>query len=289
MTQAREISTKIRSVQGTRKITRAMEMVAASKMRKAQDRMFAARPYAEKIREVIGHLAKSHPEFHHLFLEKREVKRVGFIIVSTDRGLCGSLNTNLFKLALNSILEWQKKGADVRLCLLGQKAEAFFRRIKGEVSALTTHLGDKPAVKDLYGIVKVMFDAYAQKELDLLYIVHNEFINTMRQQPLMRQVLPIEPEERTTQLDYYWDYIYEPDAKEVLSLLLRRYVESQVYQAVVENIASEQSARMVAMKNASDNAKQLIDDLKLAYNKARQAAITKELADIIGGAEALNG
>lgn len=287
MPQAREIRSKIGSVQNTRKITRAMEMVAASKMRKAQERMQAARPYAEKIRAVIGHLAKSHPEYHHIYLAQRPLKRVGYIIVSTDRGLCGSLNTNLFKLALKSILEQEKQGVEVELCLLGQKAESFFKRVGGKITATATHLGDKPAAKDLIGIVKVMFDAYAAQKIDALYMVSTEFINTMRQKPILREVLPIQPSEDTSRVDYYWDYIYEPDAQTVLTLLLNRYVEALVYQAVVENIASEQSARMVAMKNASDNAGSLINDLKLAYNKARQSAITRELADIIGGAEAI--
>jgi F-type H+-transporting ATPase subunit gamma len=287
MPQAREIRSKIGSVQNTRKITRAMEMVAASKMRKAQERMQAARPYAEKIRAVIGHLAKSHPEYHHIYLAQRPLKRVGYIIVSTDRGLCGSLNTNLFKLALKSILEQEKQGIEVELCLLGQKAESFFKRVGGKITATATQLGDKPAAKDLIGIVKVMFDAYAAQKIDALYMVSTEFINTMRQKPILREVLPIQPSADTSRVDYYWDYIYEPDAQTVLTLLLNRYVEALVYQAVVENIASEQSARMVAMKNASDNAGSLINDLKLAYNKARQSAITRELADIIGGAEAI--
>jgi len=289
MANAREIRTKINSIKNTRQITRAMEMVAASKMRKAQERMFASRPYAEKILDVIGHLANSHPEFRHQFFEEREeVKKVGYIIVSTDRGLCGGLNINLFKLALKSMEEWQDKGAELELCLLGQKAEHFFKRVGGNVAASAVHLGDAPGVKQLIGVVNVMFKAYAKGNIDRLYLLFNRFENTMIQRPQLEQVLPLVKKD-DKKLKYYWDYIYEPDAKEVLEMLLTRYIESQVYQAAVENIASEQSARMVAMKSASENAAGIIDDLQLAYNKARQSAITSELADIIGGAEALNG
>ena len=287
MSTSREIRSKINSVKSTQKITRAMEMVAASKMRKAQDRMFATRPYALKIRDVIGHLAKSHPEFRHIFFEERPIKRAGIIIVTTDRGLCGSLNVNLLKTSIEQINTWQQQDAEVDLCLLGHKAEAFFKRFGGNIKALATHIGDQPTLKDLIGIVKVMLDAYSEKKLDALHIVYNEFVNTMIQKPKVEQILPLVPD-TSDRLDYYWDYIYEPDARDVLNQLLTRYVEAEVYQSVVENIASEQAARMVAMRNASENASQLIDDLQLAYNKARQAAITAELADIIAGAEAIS-
>ncbi len=287
MATAKEIKSKIGSVQNTQKITRAMEMVAASKMRKTQDRMNASRPYAEKMREVISHLAKSHPEYHHLFLDKREEKRAGYIVIGTDRGLCGGLNVNLLKLMSKELKRCQDSNVEFDLCLIGQKTQAFFKRAGGNVLATASQLGELPTLKTLIGIVKVMFDAYADKSIDALYIAHNDFVNTMTQKPILQQLLPLVPEE-SGQLDYYWDYIYEPDAKEVLELLLRRYMEAQVYQAVVENIACEQAARMVAMKNASENAGNIIDDLQLAYNKARQASITTELADIIGGSEAIS-
>lgn len=286
MSGAKEIRSKISSIKKTQKITRAMEMVAASKMRKAQDRMQTSRPYAEKIRQVIGHLAKGRPEYQHIYLQQREIKRVGIILVSTDRGLCGSLNINLFKTALQAMKEWQAKGVHIDLCLIGNKAESFFRRYGGNVIAHAGHVADAPGVNDLVGIVKVMLDAYRNGTIDALFLGFNEFINTMTQKPDLQQLLPLVPTQDDT-LNYYWDYIYEPDAKELLEALLTRYVESQVYQAVVENIASEQAARMMSMKNASDNAGELIGDLQLAYNKARQAAITRELSEIVSGAAAV--
>lgn len=287
MSAAREIRTKIASIKSTQKITRAMELVAASKMRKAQIRMSVSRPYAQRIRQVIAHVASSHSEYQHPYLQKREtIKRVGFIIVSTDRGLCGSLNIALFKTTLLAMEEWRKKNVGIDLCLIGHKAINFFRRIGGNILAQAEHLGDAPAVTDTVGIVKVMLDAYTKGDLDALYIVHNEFITTMSQKPRVLQLLPIEvpKEERRPG---YWDYIYEPDAKALLNLLLTRYIETQVYQSVVENIACEQAARMVAMKNATENANELIDELALIYNKARQAAITREIAEIVAGAAAV--
>ncbi len=286
MAGAKEINTKIRSIKNTQKITRAMEMVAASKMRKAQERMTVSRPYATRIRKVIGHLASSHTEYHHPYLAVRDVKRAGYMIVTSDRGLCGGLNANLLKTALLAMREQHENNVELDLCLIGNKAEAFFKRAGGHVVAKADHLGDAPQVTDLIGIVKVMLTAYDEGTLDSLFIVYNEFVNTMTQKPRILQLLPIVT---TTEkeLDHYWDYIYEPEAKKLLDLLLSRYVESQVYQAVVENIACEQAARMVAMKNATENAGDLITTLQLAYNKARQAAITQELAEIVGGAAAV--
>jgi len=286
MANAKEIRTQITSINKTRKITRAMEMVAASKMRKAQNRMERSKPYAVRMRQVIGHLAKANPEYHHKYTIKREFKRVGFIIVATDRGLCGGLNINMLKTALQKMSEYNEQGLEIDLCLIGSKAEGFFKRTGGNVIAQTTHLGDKPSVTDLIGIVKVMLDAYDNETLDALYIVSNEFINTMTQQPFIEQLLPLEPDTDQA-LEHYWDYIYEPDARVLLEGLLGRYIESQVYQAVIENIACEQAARMIAMKSASDNAGELMDDLRLAYNKARQAAITQELSEIVSGAAAV--
>lgn len=287
MSAAREIRTKIGSIKSTQKITRAMELVAASKMRKAQLRMSASRPYASRIRQVIAHVASSHSEYHHPYLISREtIKRVGFIVVSTDRGLCGSLNVTLFKTTLLAMEEWRKKGVAVDLCLIGHKAITFFRRIGGNVLAEAEHLGDAPNITDLIGIVKVMLDAYNNGQLDALYITYNEFVSTMVQKPRVLQLLPIEvpKEERRPG---YWDYIYEPDAKKLLDILLVRYIETQVYQAVVENIACEQAARMIAMQNATENAGELIDELQLIYNKARQASITREIAEIVAGAAAV--
>jgi len=286
MPGAKEIRSKISSIKKTQKITRAMEMVAASKMRKAQDRMQTSRPYAEKIRQVIGHLALGRPEYRHIYLQQREIKRVGVILVSTDRGLCGSLNINLFKTALQVMKEWHAKGVQIDLCLIGNKAENFFRRYGGSVIGHAAHLGDSPSVTELVGVVKVMLDAYRNGSIDALFLGFNEFINTMTQRPDLQQLLPLVPTKDDT-LNYHWDYIYEPDARQLLDALLTRYIESQVYQAVVENIASEQAARMMAMKNASDNAGELIGDLQLAYNKARQAAITQELSEIVSGAAAV--
>ena len=287
MASGKEIRSKIKSVQNTQKITRAMEMVAASKMRKAQDRMSATRPYAENIRRVIGHLAMAHPEYTHAYMRERAVKRVGIIVVSTDRGLCGGLNTNLFKAGLGVLREWKDKGVDVDVCSIGSKGLGFFKRVGGNIVAEASGLGDAPRLEELLGSVKVMLDAYDNGEIDRLFVVYNQFVNTMTQKSMVEQLLPINAAEETKDLAYHWDYIYEPDAKEVLSQLLMRYVESLVYQGVVENIACEQAARMVAMKAASDNAGDLIGELKLAYNKARQASITQELSEIVAGAAAV--
>lgn len=286
MAVGKEIRTKIGSIKNTQKITSAMEMVAASKMRKAQDRMEATKPYAEKIRGVIGHLAMGHTEYKHHYIIEREVKRVGFIIVSTDRGLCGGLNTNLFKSALKSMQEIQEQEVEIDLCLIGSKAAGFFNRFGGNVVAKTSGLGDAPTVTDLIGTVKVMLDAFDEGRIDRLFLVHNEFVNTMTQEPKVHQLLPVEKHEED-ELKHHWDYIYEPDAKEILDVLLVRYIESQVYQGVVDNIACEQASRMVAMKAATDNAGDIIDELQLIYNKARQAAITQEISEIIGGAAAV--
>jgi F-type H+-transporting ATPase subunit gamma len=285
MANAKEIRTQIRSIKSTQKITRAMEMVAASKMRKAQDRMLRAKPYAKKILSVMAHLAKAHPEYRHPFLETREIKRVGYIVVTTDRGLCGGLNGNLLKTVINSIKQWKSNNnAEINLCLIGTKGEAFFKRIGGNILAQTDHLGDAPTLTDLVGVVKVMLDAYLNKHIDALYLCSNEFINTMRQEPRVQQILPIAAP-ADEQLQHHWDYIYEPDnAKFLLDKLLTRYIESQVYRGAIENIACEQAARMVAMKSATDNAADLISDLELVYHKARQAAITRELTEIVAGA-----
>ena len=286
MAGAKEIRTQIKSIQNTQKITKAMEMVAASKMRKAQDRMAATKPYAEKMRNVIGHLAMAHPEYKHPFLIEREAKRVGFIIVSTDRGLCGGLNINLFKKAVTEMKGWQQKGVEIDLVLIGQKASQFFKRMGGNVEAQVTHLGDHPHLSDLIGSVKVMLDGYIEGKIDRLFLIENEFVNTMTQKPRVSTLLPVEASQEQ-ELKYHWDYIYEPDAQDVLDGLLMRYVESQVYQAVVENVACEMAARMIAMKSATDNAGEIIGDLKLVYNKARQAAITQEISEIVSGAAAV--
>ncbi|MFO0227504.1 MAG: F0F1 ATP synthase subunit gamma [Gammaproteobacteria bacterium] len=286
MPGTKEIRTKIASVKSTQKITQAMEMVAASKMRRAQDRMRLARPYAEKIRTVIGHLNQANPDYKHPFLVEREAKNVGIIVVSSDRGLCGALNTNVFKSTLMLMREWQGKGAEVSLCLLGSKGLAFFRRLGLPILASVTGLGDKPHVKDLLGSVKVMLDAYRDGGIDRLFIVNAQFVNTMTQKPTVTQLLPVLTED-AADLQEHWDYIYEPSAAELLDGVLMRYIESQVYRSSVESVACEMAARMVAMKAASDNAGNLIGDLQLIYNKARQAAITKELAEIVGGAAAV--
>jgi F-type H+-transporting ATPase subunit gamma len=286
MPGTKEIRTKIASVKSTQKITKAMEMVAASKMRRAQDRMRLSRPYAEKIRVVIGHLNKANPDYKHPFLVEREPKSVGIIVVSSDRGLCGALNTNVFKSTLMLMREWQGKGAKVNLCLLGSKGVAFFRRLGTPIVASVTGLGDKPHVKQLLGSVKVMLDAYRDGSIDRLFIVNAEFVNTMTQKPTVTQLLPAQTID-DGELQDMWDYIYEPNAADILDGVLMRYIESQVYRGAVESVACEMAARMVAMKAASDNAGNLIDDLQLIYNKARQAAITKELAEIVGGAAAV--
>ena len=281
---------KINSIKKTQKITGAMQLVAASKMRKAQERMELSKPYSREIRKVINHIAESTSEYRHPYLVQREeIKRVGYIIVSTDRGLCGSLNINVFKSAILSIKEWQQKSVEIDLCSLGVKAEMFFKRTGGNIVAKGSHLGDAPTVADLIGMVKIMLDKYENGELDAIYLVSNEFINTMTQKPYVQQLLPLEPEEGEGEgeKNQVWDYIYEPEAKQLLDLLLVRYIETQVYQAVIENIACEQGARMVAMKSATDNAGDLIDELQLVYNKARQAAITQEIAEICSGAESV--
>ena len=286
MAVGKEIRTKIKSIKNTQKITRAMEMVAASKMRKAQERMRASRPYAERIRTIVGHLALAHPEYKHPFMIEREAKRIGIIIISTDRGLCGGLNTNVFKTAVMALREWRNKNAEVEVATIGAKAEAFFRRLRANLVGHASHLGDAPQISELIGTVKIMLDAYNEGRIDRLYLIHNKFINTMAQKPQAVQLLPIEPSDEA-ELKHHWDYLYEPEAKEVLDDLLMRYVESLVYQGVVENLASEQAARMVAMKAASDNAGNFISDLQLVYNKARQAAITQEISEIVGGAAAV--
>jgi len=287
MASGKEIRTQIKSVKNTQKITRAMEMVAASKMRKAQDRMAATRPYADNIRRVIAHLAQANPEYKHPFMIEREVKRVGMIIVSTDRGLCGGLNTNMFKAGLGKLRELREQGVEVQLSTIGSKGLGFFKRVGGNIATSTSHLGDAPRLEDVIGSVKVMLDAYTNGEIDQLYVVYNEFVNTMTQKPQVEQLLPIAAEQSEKELEHHWDYIYEPDAKDVLDGLLMRYVESLVYQGVVENIACEMAARMVAMKAATDNAGNMIGELELAYNKARQAAITQELSEIVSGASAV--
>jgi len=290
MSGAKEIRTKIKSVQSTQKITRAMEMVAASKMRSAQSRMQLARPYSDKIRNVIGHLARAQPEYRHPFMVEREVKRVGFIVITSDRGLCGGLNSNLFRALLPQLSACDAKGLEVEVCSIGNKGLQFFSRLNTNLVAQVTHLGDKPHIKDLLGSMKVMLDGYREGRIDQLVLVYNRFINTMTQEPRLETLLPlqsVEDEEVGTSQGHSWDYIYEPNAEDVLDTLLQRYVESLVYQAVVDNIASEQAARMVAMKAASDNAGSVIDDLQLVYNKARQSAITTELSEIVSGAAAV--
>jgi F-type H+-transporting ATPase subunit gamma len=286
MAGTKEIRTQIGSITSTQKITSAMEMVAASKMRKARERMEVGKPYATRIRSVVGHIANANPEYHHQYLAQRDVKRVGFVIVSSDRGLCGGLNTNLFKAALRSIKEWADQDVEIDLCLIGSKASAFFNSVGGNVVASVRDLGESPTVADLIGSVKTMLDGYDKGNIDKLYLVSNEFVNTMTQEPTVAQLLPLLPSD-DKDLKHHWDYIYEPDAQELLDGLLTRYVESQVYQAVVENGACEQASRMVAMKSATDNAGDLIDELQLIYNKARQAAITQELSEIVSGAAAV--
>ena len=287
MAGGREIKTKIKSVQNTRKVTRALEMVSASKIRKAQDRMKASRPYARAMKQLIGHLAQANSEFQHPYLiERADPKRVGYIIISSDRGLAGGLNNNLFRKLLGEMRGWQEKGVEVDVVTIGQKATVFFRRLKVGMLASVTHLGDTPALEQLIGVIKVMLDGYEENRLDRVFLCYNDFVNTMTQRAAFDQLLPLPPsEEQIVQHD--WDYLYEPDAETVLSHVLKRYVESLVYQAVMENIASEHAARMVAMKAASDNATKLIDTLNLVYNKARQAAITQEISEIVGGAAAV--
>ena len=286
MASGKEIKGKIASVQSTKKITRAMEMVAASKMRKAQERMEASKPYATRMRQVVAHLANADLEYRHVYLQERDVKNVGYIVVTSDRGLAGGLNVNLLKSVVKDSREWEEKGAKVQHCVVGSKGLAFFRSVGGKVEASVSGLGDAPHLNDLIGSIKVMLDAYENGEIDRLYIVYNEFVNTMTQKPKTIRLLPLEPGE-DEELKRHWDYIYEPAPKELLDELLVRFIESQVYQGVVENNACEQAARMVAMKAASDNAGEIINDLQLVYNKARQAAITQEISEIVGGAAAV--
>ena len=287
MASGKEIRTQIKSIQNTQKITKAMEMVAASKMRKAQDRMRANRPYAQKMRSVIGHVASANVEYHHPYLMDRpDVSRVGYIVVSTDRGLCGGLNTNGFKQAVISMREWSERGAEIDVVTIGKKAAQFFGRMGSNIVGKVADLGDAPELAELIGSVRVMLDAYDEGRIDRLFIVENEFVNTMTQQPSVTQLLPASPDV-DEKLQHHWDYIYEPDAKDVVDHLMTRYIESLVYQAVVENVACEMSARMIAMKSASDNAGELIGELQLVYNKARQASITQEISEIVGGAAAV--
>ncbi len=286
MSGAKEIRGKIKSIKNTQKITKAMEMVAASKMRKAQDRMRASRPYAEKMRNVIAHLHQAHAEIKHPYMVEREIKRVGYIVVTSDRGLCGGLNVNLFKKTINDMKAHDDKGVEIDVVPIGRKAVDFFKRNPGNVVAHATQLGDSPHINDLIGSIKVMLDAFTEEKIDALYLVSNEFINTMTQQPTVLQMLPVSGS-TDEKLKHHWDYIYEPDSKEVLDSLLMRFVESQVYQGVVENIACEMSARMVAMKSATDNAGDIISELETVYNKARQAAITQEISEIVAGASAV--
>ena len=288
MAAAKEVRTKIKSIKNTQKITKAMEMVAASKMRRAQERMLATKPYAKKISQVVAHLASGRSEFRHPFLEKREqTKRIGVIIITTDRGLCGGLNVNLLKNTLLNMKQWRNQGMDVDMCLIGAKGESFFRRFGGKVLGSVAHLGDKPEAKQVFGVIDIMLKAYINGEIDQLYIAYNDFVNTMVQRPILQQVLPIQISEDSNAPAHHWDYLYEPDSRSLVDALLKRYIESQVYQSVVENLACEQAARMVAMKSETDNAGELINDLQLVYNKARQAAITQELAEIIAGASAV--
>ncbi|MDC8829179.1 F0F1 ATP synthase subunit gamma [Alteromonas gilva] len=286
MASGKEIKGKIGSIKNTQKITSAMEMVAASKMKKAQERMATGRPYAQNMLKVIGHIANGNLEYRHPYLEERDVKRVGYIVISTDRGLCGGLNTNEFKLVTQEVKAWRAKDVEVDFAALGSKACAFFKRFGGNLLAAESGLGDAPKVSDIVGVVRVMLKAFDEGKLDKIFLVFNDFVNTMTQQPVSNQLLPLPKSEDET-LKHRWDYIYEPDPKPILEALMVRYIESQVYQGVVENAASEQAARMVAMKAATDNAGNLIDDLQLVYNKARQAAITQEISEIVSGAAAV--
>jgi F-type H+-transporting ATPase subunit gamma len=287
MAGGREIKTKIKSVQNTRKVTRALEMVSASKIRKAQERMKASRPYARLIKQMIGHIAKANSEYTHPFMvDRSDIKRIGYIVVSTDRGLCGGLNSQMFRRILADMREWQTKGVEIDVVCVGQKAATFFRRLKVNVTGTVTHLGEKPQLEKLVGVIKVMLDAFAAGKLDRVFLNYSDFVNTMTQKPTQDQLLPLPPSE-SLESKHDWDYIYEPNAETVLDHVMTRYVESLVYQAVLENLASEQAARMVAMKSASDNASKLIETLQLIYNKARQAAITQEISEIVGGAAAV--
>ena len=287
MAVGKEVRTKIASIKNTQKITRAMEMVAASKMRKTKDRMQASRPYSKKIGQIIKHLAQANPEYKHPYLITRDVKRVGVIVVSSDRGLCGGLNSNLFRNTLSRLVEWENANIEVDVCTIGTKASGFFNNLKVNLVGQAIKLGDAPHLNDIIGVIKVMLMAYEEGRIDQLFIISNEFVNTMVQRPTVEQLLPIVASELDDKLKGHWDYIYEPDAKEVLDHLLNRFVESKVYLGLVENNACEQAARMVAMKSASDNAGNLISELQLIYNKARQAAITQEISEIVAGAAAV--
>jgi F-type H+-transporting ATPase subunit gamma len=286
MAVGKEIKKKIGSVSNTQKITSAMQMVAASKMRRTQEKMREGKPYAEKIRAVIGHLANANPEYRHIYMEEREIKRVGYIVVSTDRGMCGGLNANLFRTLVRDMAEWHARNIESDLGLIGNKAASFFRNVNTNVTAAISGMGEVPTLAELIGGIKVMLDAYEQGHIDRLFIASNEFVNTMTQSPYIRQLLPLDPADEA-EFGHRWDYIYEPEAKELIEELVTRYVESQVYQSVVENSACEQAAKMIAMKNATENAEKLIDELTLIYNSARQAAITQEIAEIVGGAAAV--
>ena len=287
MAVGKEVRTKIASIKNTQKITRAMEMVAASKMRKTKDRMQATRPYSKKIGQIIKHLAQANPEYKHPYLIARDVKRVGVILISSDRGLCGGLNSNLFRKTLAQLMHWDNSNIEVDICTIGTKAFGFFSNIKVNLIGQASKLGDAPHLNDIVGVIKIMLDAYEEGKIDQLYVVSNEFVNTMTQRPTVEQLLPVVASELDENLSGHWDYIYEPDAKEVLDHLLTRFIESKVYQGLVENNACEQAARMVAMKSASDNAGNLIGELQLIYNKARQAAITQEISEIVAGASAV--
>jgi F-type H+-transporting ATPase subunit gamma len=288
MAGSKEIRTKIKSVENTRKITKAMEMVAASKMRKAQDRMTSARPYAEKIRAVAAHLSHAQSEYKHPFIVQREkIKNIGLIVVTSDKGLCGGLNTNVLRSSISQIKDWEKEGKKVQISAIGNKAISFMGRVGAEIKSQVSGMGDTPHMEDLLGAIKVMLDSYVEGEIDQLYICYTKFINTMKQEPNMEQLLPLSGDKTETP-DSSWDYIYEPDATLVIDALLSRYIETLIYHGVAENMASEQSSRMVAMKAASDNAGSVIDELTLVYNKARQAAITKEISEIVGGAAAVS-
>ncbi|MEM9172920.1 MAG: F0F1 ATP synthase subunit gamma [Pseudomonadota bacterium] len=289
MASEKEIRTKIKSVKSTQKITRAMEMVAASKIRKAQAQMEASRPYAERIRRVIAHLSEANPDYRHPWLDERDVKRVGYIVVSSDRGLCGGLNVNLFKKLIGELADWDQQGVQVDLALIGSKAVQEFNRLGGNVLASVTQLGDRPEMNDLLGLIKVMLDQYSDGNIDRLFLIHNDFISAISQKPQTVTLLPVSELESEDELQQYWDYLYEPSAEELLDDVLMRYVESQIYRGVVENFACEMAAKMVAMKSATDNAGELIDSLQLQYNKARQAAITQEISEIVGGAAAVSG
>jgi F-type H+-transporting ATPase subunit gamma len=286
MAAGKEIKTKIASVKNTQKITAAMEMVAASKMRRAQDQMLATRPYAQRIATVVSHVASSHPEYKHPFLIERPVKRVGIVAVSTDRGLCGGLNTNLFKKTLNHLGELDSKGIGIEVVTFGSKALGFFKRIGASVVAEASHIGDSPEMSQVIGPVQALLKGYQEGNLDEIYLVHNEFVNTMTQDPTIKQLVPVIPSAET-ELGHHWDYIYEPGSKEVLDYVLDRYIESLVYQGIVENVACEMAARMIAMKSATDNAGDMIDELQLIYNRQRQASITQEISEIVAGAAAV--